>query len=110
MTQYSFTVTAADAIQETAIRELGATLMVRRTRMQQLIEDSYFHDWTHDRFSLGAYSYVGVGGTDALKQLTRPVESTLFFAGEATDSENSGTVEGAIASGYRAAKQCVKSA
>jgi monoamine oxidase len=47
---------------------------------------------------------------DAPKQLTRPVESTLFFAGEATDTENSGTVEGAIASGYRAAKQCLRSA
>jgi monoamine oxidase len=99
-----------DAIQQTAIRELGASLMVRRARMEQLIEDSYFHDWTHDRHSLGAYSYVGVGGTDAPKQLTRPVESTLFFAGEATESENSGTVEGAIASGYRAARQCLRSA
>jgi monoamine oxidase len=33
------------------------------------------------------------------------VESTLFFAGEATDPEGSGTVEGAITTGLRAARQ-----
>jgi len=33
------------------------------------------------------------------------VESTLFFAGEATDPEGAGTVEGAIATGLRAARQ-----
>jgi monoamine oxidase len=33
------------------------------------------------------------------------VESTLYFAGEATDSEGTGTVEGALSSGLRAARQ-----
>jgi len=33
------------------------------------------------------------------------VQRTLFFAGEATDPERSGTVEGAIASGLRASRQ-----
>jgi len=33
------------------------------------------------------------------------VEDTLFFAGEATDVEQTGTVSGAIASGRRAARQ-----
>jgi monoamine oxidase len=31
-----------------------------------------------------------------------------LFAGEVTDAENSGTVEGAIASGRRAAQQALK--
>ena len=97
-----------DVVLECAIQELGAALMVRRNRIEQLIDAVYYHDWSHDPHSLGAYSYVGVGGVDAPKQLTRPVNGTLFFAGEATDSENSGTVEGAIASGYRAAKQCLR--
>ena len=97
-----------ETVEETAIAELGAALMIRRNRVEQLIESIYFHDWSHDPHSLGAYSYVGVGGVDAPKQLTRPVNGTLFFAGEATDGENSGTVEGAISSGYRAAKQCLR--
>jgi monoamine oxidase len=95
-------------VEATALRELGAVLRVRRARLEQLVQSIYYHDWSADPYSLGAYSYVGVGGADAPKQLTRPVEMTLFFAGEATDSENSGTVEGAIASGQRAARQCLR--
>lgn len=99
----------ADEIEDTALRELSAALQLRRSRLDALVERIYFHDWSADRYSLGAYSYVGVGGTDAPRQLARPVDATLFFAGEATDSENSGTVEGAIASGIRAARQVLKS-
>jgi len=47
-----------------------------------------------------------VGGSKAAKHLSKPVEGTLFFAGEATDANGrTGTVEGAIATGLRAAKQ-----
>ena len=96
-------------VEDTAIAELSATLLIRRPRLEAAIQSIYYHDWSHDPYALGAYSYIGVGGVDAPKQLSRPVEHTLFFAGEATDSENSGTVEGAITSGQRAAKQCLKS-
>jgi monoamine oxidase len=52
---------------------------------------------------------VGVGGGDAPKQLSRPVQSTLFFAGEAADAEGrNGTVHGAIGSGERAADEVLK--
>ena len=96
------------AVIDLAVRELGAALQIRRARLEGLIEGMHYHDWTSDPYSLGSYSYVGVGGTDAPRLLTRPVESTLFFAGEATDAENSGTVEGAIASGKRAAGQVLR--
>jgi monoamine oxidase len=66
------------------------------------------HDWRADPFSRGAYSYVGVGGTAAQKTLAKPVLNTLFFAGESTDWEQSGTVAGAIASGRRAAREVIK--
>jgi monoamine oxidase len=63
------------------------------------------HNWSTDPFSRGAYSYVVVGGAGASKTLSRPVEGTLFFAGEAFDAEGrNGTVEGAIACGRHAAK------
>jgi monoamine oxidase len=35
--------------------------------------------------------------------LAQPIEDTLFFAGEATDAEEEGTVTGALQSGVRAA-------
>jgi monoamine oxidase len=63
------------------------------------------HDWQADPFSRGAYSYVKVGGTGAREALAAPLEETLYFAGEATDTEQSGTVGGALASGMRAAKE-----
>ena len=66
------------------------------------------HNWQTDSFSLGAYSYAKVGGADAPGQLAQPLDDTLFFAGEATDSTGRyGTVHGAIASGYRAAHEVI---
>ena len=62
------------------------------------------HNWSRDPFSRGAYSYVAAGQQKAAEKLRQPVQETLFFAGEAT-SEAWGTVEGALASGMRAARQ-----
>jgi monoamine oxidase len=63
------------------------------------------HDWQADPYARGGYSYVQVGGTGAREGLAEPLEETLYFAGEATDTEQSGTVGGALASGLRAAKE-----
>ena len=63
------------------------------------------HDWQADPYARGGYSYVKVGGTGAREELAAPLEETLYFAGEATDMEQSGTVGGALASGLRAARE-----
>ena len=65
------------------------------------------HDWQADPYARGAYSYVKVGGTGAREQLAAPLEETLYFAGEATDIEEFGTVGGALASGIRAAREII---
>jgi monoamine oxidase len=66
----------------------------------------HYHDWQQDPFSCGAYSYVTVGGSSARAALAEPIEGTLFFAGEATDThDDAGTVEGALESGRRAARE-----
>jgi monoamine oxidase len=44
----------------------------------------------------------------AAKELAKPVQKTLFFAGEATDLDEMGTVAGAVASGQRAARECIR--
>jgi hypothetical protein len=62
-------------------------------------------DWQADPYSCGAYSYVLVGGQGAREQLRKPLQKTLFFAGEATDADEAGTVAGALRSGMRAAKE-----
>lgn len=68
-------------------------------------QGAYVHDWLADPFARGAYSYVLVGGKEARQSLARPLHDTLFFAGEATHAEESGTVGGALDSGIRAAKE-----
>jgi monoamine oxidase len=72
------------------------------------LEAVYTHDWQHDPYARGAYSYVAAGGTDARAQLAAAVDEVLFFAGEATASASeSGTVAGALQSGERAASEAL---
>jgi monoamine oxidase len=74
------------------------------------LEAVYYHDWQRDPFARGAYSYVAVGGGTARAELAAPLESTLFFAGEATDDAGeAATVTGAIQSGERAAGEVLES-
>ena len=69
---------------------------------------AYAQDWMHDPHSRGGYSYVLVGGDGAREELATPLDDTIFFAGEATDSEEAGTVAGALRSGIRAARQAMR--
>jgi len=88
------------------LQTLSSLLEIGLDEITQLLEATYFHDWQSDPFSRGAYSYGTVGADSAQKALANPVENTLFFAGEATDTTgHNGTVHGAIASGHRAAKE-----
>ena len=89
-----------------AVTALARQCGVTQRRMRSIVEEAWTHDWLHDPFARGAYSYAKVGGVDASAMLARPLAGTLFFAGEATDTEGAtGTVHGAIASGRRAARQ-----
>jgi len=91
---------------ERSLKSLSTALKVSAKELERLLEGAYFHDWQSDPFSRGAYSYGKVGAVEAEKVIAEPVGDTLFFAGEATDTTgNNGTVNGAIASGQRAAKQ-----
>ncbi|MGO9833600.1 MAG: flavin monoamine oxidase family protein [Polyangiaceae bacterium] len=91
---------------EAALEGLGAALGVDASRLRGELRGGFCHDWLSDPFARGAYSYAGVGGRHAGTELSAPVDSTLFFAGEATQSDGrNATVHGAIASGQRAAKQ-----
>ena len=65
-------------------------------------------DWQADPYSRGGYSYVRVGGAGARERLGEPLEDTLFFAGEATDADEAGTVAGALRSGQRAARRILR--
>jgi monoamine oxidase len=88
-----------------SLAALSEALDVPRKRLEGLLDAWAMHDWRADPFARGAYAYPAVGGAKAPSALSRPVGAALFFAGEATDVEQIGTVAGAIASGRRAARQ-----
>lgn len=93
-----------DALVAAAIESLATVLGMRARAIRRRVAMAFVHDWTNDPYSRGAYSYVGVDGDNAARALARPVERTLFFAGEHADREGrNGTVHGAIASGRAAA-------
>ena len=98
---------AAERI-EGAIVALAAAFDVEPDRLRQDLRGGFSHDWTADPFARGAYSYAGVGGADAGAELADPVDETIFFAGEATESDgDNATVHGAISSGRRAARRAL---
>jgi monoamine oxidase len=91
-------------IQERALAALATNLGVTRRRVAAQVVSCWTHDWQHDPFSRGAYSYPLVGGAQSARRLARSIKGTLWFAGEAADPEGrNGTVHGAIGSGRRAA-------
>jgi monoamine oxidase len=88
------------------VKEALASLSRILKRKVPRPEAVYFHDWQADPFFRGAYSYVPVKGLPARETLSKPVDGTLFFAGEATNTEGHGaTVHGAIESGFRVASR-----
>lgn len=94
-----------------ALDWLAKAFGMRRRAIERRVQEVFTHDWQYDPFARGAYSYAAVGGADAHAALGRPVQDTLFFAGEATATEGSnGTVEGALASGRRAGKRAARRA
>ena len=93
---------------ERSLVALSEILAVPRRALEEQLDAWTSHDWRADPFARGAYSYVGVGGIGAPRALGRPVEGTLFFAGEATNGEEIGTVAGALSSGRRAAREILR--
>lgn len=94
---------------ERALRSLASILDTKREQLGRGLDGWYVHDWIHDPYARGAYSYLTARGLDAPERLARPMAGTLFFAGEATEPPaSSGTVGGAISSGRRAAREVLE--
>lgn len=72
-------------------------------------EDFIFTRWLSDPWALGSYSYPAVGSplSDRLRY-AEPVGNRLYFAGEATQTQDFGTVHAALRSGEAAADQIVR--
>lgn len=64
----------------------------------------HFTRWLSDPWALGSYSYASIHSSDADRRLyAEPIANRIFFAGEATQTEDYGTVNAALLSGEQAA-------
>lgn len=98
-----------EALEQRALNALARQFGVRLRTLRGLLRHSWSHNWSQDPFARGAYSYILVHGDQAPSHLSRPLQKTLFFAGEAADPDGRlGTVHGAIASGIRAAAAALR--
>lgn len=92
-----------------AVQSLANALDCSEEKLRQELVEAHYHDWTQDPFAKGAYSFIRPGGMGAGEVLREPVDDTLFFAGEACHwGERTGTVDGAIETGFFAAGQIKK--
>lgn len=90
---------------------LGELDEIFRPRLaSRSFEDGFVADWGADPFVRGLYSYPTTVTTEADREtLAAALEGKLFFAGEATDTHgHSGTVHGAMATGWRAAEEIMQ--
>lgn len=107
----SFAGRSPDEVFERALKSLEQIFGIKSTMLESLIEGFDMHDWQVDSHARGAYSYIVAGGMRAQRELAAPVGGTLYFAGEATHVDGlTGTVDGAIATGYRAAHELMRDA
>jgi monoamine oxidase len=96
----------ASALLDRCLAALSKIFALSLSDIRQLLLSWHFHDWQSDKFARGAYSYVPAGALDAPEKISRPLEDTLYFAGEHTDTSGHwGTVHAALATGVTAARQ-----
>jgi monoamine oxidase len=89
-----------------ALRSLEQIFALTPGALDDELQSWHMHDWQRDPYTRGAYSYAPVGAVDCSAAMAEPVEGTLYFAGEHTDTTGHwGTVHGALRSGVRAARQ-----
>lgn len=71
-----------------------------------LLENSVFYDWTEEPFIEGTYSYPVAGIGNAREIASEPLLDTLFFIGEAMNTESShASINGAMETAYRVSLQ-----
>jgi monoamine oxidase len=75
-----------------------------RKRLHPIIESA----WARDPWSLGSYSYGGVGAEAARAAFAAPVDERLFFAGEHCSAVDFSTAHGAYRTGIAAADAALR--
>jgi monoamine oxidase len=99
---------SGEDIYKEAVSSLAYIFNIPEQRIWLMIRCRKIVHWTQDVFARGAYSYATVNAKEHIAILGRPVEKTLFFAGELFAPESGvGVAEAAIVSGQETAKQII---
>jgi len=72
-----------------------------------LVDEPVMYAWADDPYTLGAYSTWDPASWARRQVFARPA-GALVFAGEHTEHEHHGTMEGALRSGRRASAQVLQ--
>ncbi len=74
--------------------------------VKHLIVHGRHFTWSDDPYAYGSYSFPTVGMEDTRDILQRPVDDTIYYCGEATNTRgHPGMVHGAIEEGKRVARE-----
>jgi monoamine oxidase len=93
-----------------ALQCLSSMLELKYEETESLLMEWHIADWVNDPFCLGAYAYAMPGSVEARSLLNKPIEETIFFAGEAiSEGESMGTVEAAFESAEQVVKRVMNS-
>jgi monoamine oxidase len=71
------------------------------------VKQIQIHRWGADPFSRGSYSYARPGRASCRMKLAAPIDSRLFFAGEACSQHDFSTAHGGWITGVAAADQAI---
>jgi len=95
-----------DALFNKALHSLAYLFDSTEEAVRKEIDTWQIINWFADPYARGAYAYTTLGTAASRQILGKPLQNTIYFAGEALyDGPAMGTVEAALASGQDVARQ-----
>lgn len=93
-----------EALLEEAMKSLSRIFLLSAEELEGLVQAKTVYNWLSDPYARGSYSYAYPDSERARKRLNRPLDNTIYFAGEGYYRGNAaGTVEAALISGLKVA-------
>lgn len=98
----------SEEILQKALESLSEIFKTDATILRQKLKSWHVANWVNDPFSCGGYTYEVVHGNSFRQILKKPIENTIFFAGEGLfEGPEIGTVEAALQTGRETAHQMI---
>jgi monoamine oxidase len=95
-----------ESVVEASVLSLSRIFSMPVDEITGLLASHHIFRWHADHTACGAYTYGLPFSAEARQLLTRPIENTVYFAGEALyDGPSPGTVEAALVSGIDVAER-----